>query len=332
MTWAVYGLGVLAFVAASALFSGSETGIYCVNRLRLRLARDRGDVAAMRLHRFLEDEQGALSVILVGTNVANYLTTVFAALLLSRQSGLSDRAVELYTTLLVTPVLFVFAEVTPKNMFQREADRLLYRCGLALLTAKRVFAPVVWCVRVLSATLLSAVGWSEDRPGSAYRRHHVAKLLREALAGPPWAGAGRHLEFVDRVMALPERTVGEVMVPGARVVSLAADTDREAFLRFARQNVYSRVPVVETDPQGAPRIVGVVYVYALLADESWSRVGQRVRPVERLNPKESVASAIVQLQRSSQPIAVVATPHHGLLGVVTLKDLLEEIVGELAAW
>ncbi len=203
---------------------------------------------------------------------------------------------------------------------------------MALLTAKRLFAPVVWCVRVLSASLLSVTGWSEDRPGGADRRRHVGKLLREALAGPPWAGAGRHLEFVDRVMDLPERTVGEVMVPGPRVVCLSSDTDREAFLRFARQNVHSRVPVVDSDSQGGRRIVGVVYVYALLADESWSRVGQRVQPVERLNPNESVASAIIQLQHSSQPIAVVTTPDQGLLGVVTLKDLLEEIVGELAAW
>ena len=262
--------------------------------------------------------------------MANYLVTVFTALLLGVLLTLSDRQIELYTTLLVTPLLFVFGEVTPKNLFQRDADRLLYPCSLALLIAKRVLAPVTWCIGVLSKRLLAAAGWAEDRPGSADRRRHVATLLREALAGGEHAE--QHLEFVGRVMELPERTVREVMVPAGRVISLSADTDRESFRHFARGNVHSRVPVVEPDPQGTERVVGVVYVYGLLADETWSRVGERAQPVEHLDPAESVAAAIAIVQRSSQPMAVVGTPEHTLLGLVTLKDLLEEIVGELAAW
>ena len=328
--WALLALGMLVFVAASGLFSGSETGLYCANRVRLRLARDRGETRAIRLQRVLDDEQTALSVILVGTNLANYLTTVFAALLLSTQFNVSDGAVEVYATLIVTPLLFVFGEVVPKSLFQRDADRLLPFCGLPLLMAKRLFAPLIWCIRIVSSQLLSVTGLEGDRTQSVDRRHYVAELLREGLAGGEHAG--QHLEFVDRVMHLPEQTVGEIMVPSQRVATLPAHTDRPAFLRFAQENVYSRVPVTEAVASGALRVVGVVHVYALLADESWTQVGQRAQPVQRISSADSVASAIVAVQRSSQPMAVVATQDHALLGVVTLKDLLEEIVGELAAW
>ncbi|HUU84098.1 MAG TPA: CNNM domain-containing protein [Phycisphaerae bacterium] len=345
--WVLFAIGILICVAASGLFSGAETGLYCVNRLRLRLARDRRELRALRLHRFLDDEQVALSVILVGTNLSNYLVTVFTAMLLGAALALSDRQIELYTTLLATPLIFVFGEVTPKNLFQRHADRLLYPCSLPLLIAKRVFAPLVWCIRLLSVALLGAIGWHEDDPGRSDRRRRMAMLLREGLANGEHAG--QHLEFVDRVMDLPRRTVREVMVPRDQVVAVEADTDRPTFLSLARQHKHTRMPLLETRPKGTKqgvagggagdgagavgiaRVVGIVNVYSLLADTTWSRVAERAQPVEHVGPDTPVASVLLRLQRSAHPIAVVGTPQNPLLGIVTLEDLLEEIVGELTA-
>ncbi|MHC4093075.1 MAG: CNNM domain-containing protein [Planctomycetota bacterium] len=313
MIWLLCIGGFVVFVAASAFFSGTETGIYCVNRLRLRLSSDRGEPRAVRLQRLLEDEQGALATTLLGTNLANYLTTVSLALLLTRQIRLSEHQVEVYTTLIVTPLLFVFGEVLPKNLFQRDADRLLYSVAAMLVAAKRVFAPLVWALTMLSTRLLAAFATSEHRTAGPDDGDH----------------AGRHGEFVDRVLNLPSTPVRAVMIPRDQVISLSADADRQEFLRTARRHAHSRLPVYR---RHSGQIMGVVDVHALLADEMWDRVDQRVQPTERLDPDEPVASAILQVQRSGLPMAIVARQQGPLMGIVTLKDLLEEIVGELAAW
>jgi CBS domain containing-hemolysin-like protein len=327
MIWLLCIGGFVVFVAASAFFSGTETGIYCVNRLRLRLSSDRGEPRAVRLQRLLEDEQGALATTLLGTNLANYLTTVSLALLLTRQIRLSEHQVEVYTTLIVTPLLFVFGEVLPKNLFQRDADRLLYPVAAMLVAAKRVFAPLVWALTMLSTRLLAAFATSERRTAGPDDRYRVGALLREALADGDHAG--RHGEFVDRVLNLPSTPVRAVMIPRDQVISLSANADRQEFLRTARRHAHSRLPVYR-DHSG--QIMGVVDVHALLADDMWDRVDQRVQPTERLDPDEPVASAILQVQRSGLSMAIVARQQGPLMGIVTLKDLLEEIVGELAAW
>lgn len=327
MMWLLCVGGLAVCVGASAFFSGSETGIYCVNRLRLRLSSDRGDARAVRLQRLLDDEQGSLAVTLLGTNLSNYLATVSMALLLARHIRLPAGQVEVYTTLIVTPLLFVFGEVLPKNLFQRDADRLLYGGAVALTAAKRVFAPLVWAFTALSARLTAALDHGEEPPAHSDDRRRVGALLREALADGDHAG--RHGEFVDRVLDLPDTPVRAVMIPAGEVVSLPAEADRDEFLRQARRHVLSRLPVFHRQ---SGRIIGVVNVHALLADETWEQVSQRLQPIERLDPGEPVSSAILRIQRSGLPMAVVAQEDGPMLGIVTLKDLLEEIVGELAVW
>jgi len=318
---------VLAFVLcvlASGFFSGSETGLYCVNRLRLRLRADRGEAAAVRLQRLLDDEPSALGVILVGTNVANYLTTVCMALLLSARPGLSDREVEIYTTLLVTPVVFVWGEVVPKNLFQRAADRLLYTSGLGLSLAGKLFAPLVWGIRILADRMVTALGSAEAEQGARDHRWRMAGLLRDALADRD--RAGRHGEFVDRALLLSETAVTAAMVPMSEVVTISARADRAAFLEVARSTTHSRLVVVRGD---RPRVQGVVDVQTLLADDTWQRIEDRTEDVVHLRPRESIASAIVRVHRSARAMALVSSPGGAVLGVVTLKDLLEEVVGEL---
>ena len=330
MIWVACALGFAFFVFASGFFSGSETGLYCVNRLRLRLRNHRGDPGAARLQALLGDEQSALSVILVGTNVANYLTTVFMAMLLASKTGLSDRGVELYTTLIVTPVVFVFGEMVPKNLFQRDADRLLYYCSWGLSQARWLFSPVVWCIRALSDRLVSLVGATDAQPAVTDHRRRMAWLLHEALVDADHTG--RQREFVDRALLLPDTPVRSVMIRLGQVVTIAADADRAEFLRVVRNTGHSRLPVVGNTSKTATGIVGVIDVHCLLADDTWQVVAERIEQPERLDPSESVAAAIMRVQRSPLPMAVVRRADGADLGIVTLKDLLEELVGDLDAW
>ena len=152
MSWVLVGGAVLAGLLGAAFFCGCETGLYCVNRLRVQLGVQEHDPRLLRLSSLLEDEQGALSVTLIGTNLMEYVATTAVAFLFAELLSMSGADTELYTVLLVTPVVFVFCEVVPKNLFQLHADGLMAQGSWLLTLADRVFRAtgVVWLLTKLS--------------------------------------------------------------------------------------------------------------------------------------------------------------------------------------
>ncbi len=313
-------------VLLSGFHSGSETGMYCVNRLRLRVAAERGDLRARRLGFLLNRDQNALSTLLIGTNVANYIATAAVATVLMRATSIGPGESELYTTLIVTPVIFVFGEVVPKNLFQRDADRLMllgsgvFRVSAALF---RIPVAVVTWVATPFVRLFAARG----RTGAVDPRRRVAVLLGEAMAAEDVEG--ERSDLVNRVLELRDVPIHRVMVPRNRVVTLSASAGRKECLSLARKHPYSRFPVVDDHPR---RVVGYVHVHRLLIDEDWSQVRERVRRIVTVDPHESVGAALVALQSAREAIAAVVDRNGYLLGIITLKDLVEELTGELHAW
>ena len=125
--------------------------------------------------------------------------------------------------------------------------------------------------------------------------------------------------------ARPETPLHAIMVPRNRVQTIPADADRRTLVRITRRRGHARLPVYESNHR---QIIGVVRVDELLRSEDWKTVSQRLQPVIRLRPHDTVASAMIRLQRAGHGLAVVTDPGGRLLGVVALKDLLAEVVGE----
>jgi CBS domain containing-hemolysin-like protein len=326
--WIGYACAAGLALLASAFFSGAETGIYCLNRVRLQLGSDRNDRSARRLARFLVDEPAALSVTLIGTNVANYALTGFVAMFISHQLGLGDRDSELYTTLALTPIVFTFGEVVPKNIFRVAADRLMYPAVLALEPLRTILLPVINALRRIRALISELLGKPGNLPeATAITRGRAVAMLHDGLID---AGhEEEQFDFINRVLALSHTPVYSVMVPRNRVVTIRADAGRSGLVTLARKNRHTRIPVYE---QNARRIVGAVVVHEFLADADATDLRQRLEAVLSLSPRDSVASTILQMQKSRQTMGVVVDRNGLLLGLVTLKDLMEEIVGELAEW
>lgn len=327
MIWLLGIVVISILLAISAMFSGAETGIYCVNRLRLRLDVDRGQAAAKRIAGLLSDEPQALAVVLAGTNLANYLTTLAAAWFIARQFNLGGGGLEFATTVMVTPLLFTFGELVPKNLFQREAEYFLYAVSWPLSIAARILAPLVWGILLLASLVLKVIGRPADQAWSLDPRERVVGLLKEALAQSE--DAQQHGEFIDRVLRLSKTPIRAVMLPIEQVATLPADADRAAFEVAARRSEHSRFPVYN---QQRDRIVGLVTAQNLLGDTSWQRVADKLEPLESLDPETSVAAAILRVRGTGQRMFGVADARGRIQGIVTLKDLMEEIVGELHDW
>ena len=325
--WASMIAFILLTLLLAGLFSGSETGFYCLNRLRVFLGVQQGNRRAVRLGRLIEDEQGTLAGTLAGTNIMHYLLTSAVAFTFTSLMGLDPANAEIYTVAILTPVIFVFAEVVPKNVFQRHADSLMPRFSWLLYLANRMFRAIglVWLMKKLTALAARWTGAPDVEPLTGGPKRYIASLLQEALAE-------RHQgedqsELIERVVKLSDTPVRFVMVPQHKVVMISADADRERLVRLARTTEHARVLVY-----GGRRtqIIGLVKIDEILRDPGWRRVGERVVPVLQLQPFETVANAMARMQRIQKEMAIVTGFGGGLLGIVTLRDLLDEVVGEIS--
>lgn len=326
MMWFLVIAVILIGLLLSGFFSGSETGLYCVNRLRLELGVKKMDVRAQRLVRVLDDEAGALSVTLIGTNVMNYLTITASAFLFAELVGLSETDTELYTVVVLTPIVFVFGEVVPKNLFQMHADQLLPRGSWLLALANWVcrMTGCVWLLKKLSMLVQRMIGIDETSDPVVTPKWRIAALLQEALADQSW---GQHQSaLIDRVCQLSETPLHVAMVPKNRVTVISAESDNRELVRIVRRTGHARLPVFD---QHRARIIGLIKVDDLLRSRDWQKVGDRVSPMTTMRPHVTVANAISQMQSTRINMAIV-TDHGGkMLGIVTLNDLLKEVVGDM---
>lgn len=322
-------IGALFGVALSFCASGIETGSYCLNRVRLRVWSEQNRPGARRLAGLIA-RHGDLVITLLLTNVlADYICTACVTALLLQYAVASGSA-EFWTTLLVTPVLLVFGGILPKDRFRREADRWMYPLALPLHAVVRLVQATgfVWLMRSVTRAFARWIDPTRDaREAQVLPRANVRLLLHEGAALGGLSSFQRDL--IDRVMNLAHVRVGSVMIPRQRAATVALDVPRDDFLRIARMAHFSRLPVYRDDPR---QIIGVVAVFDVLTDPQRQPIAAHVRPPITLTEQVNVSTALLQLQQARETMAIVQDRAGRCLGILTLKDLVEEIVGDLEAW
>ncbi len=322
-------------VVLSAVFSGLETGMYRVSRLRVRLGAEKGHWPHRILSRILPDGAGLLLSLLVANNLANYVATSSITYLLL-EAVQSEHKAELFATAVTAPLLFVFAESTPKNVFLYRADALMAFFSPMLLATHRL---LTWCgivpllkgLSYLFGRVTGASSSSRSMIASA-QRHQVRAILRETheegILSPV------QTDIVDRIVNIPGLRLNGVMVPLSQVQSVDVRSDRTALLNKLRRYSWTRLLVWEKTP---PNIIGFVNIYdALSCDEPFDDLRPFIKPLRKMDGSTPVIDAIDIMRRDELKIVLVMRsrrPGHELpIGIVTMKDLVEELLGELAEW
>jgi len=323
---ALWLLLTLVCLLASGFYSGSEMGLYCVNRLRLRLRAEKGDApGAQALALLVQRQQRTVLGILLAQNLANYLLTVAATTFLAAAWAVHPARTEFYCAALLSPLVFVLGDVVPKNAFRIEADRWMYRsAGLLRVSVTLIrLTGVLWLLEAI-ARCGAWLARHEQRDDWGGPRAEVIGLLREGAA--EGALTEEQARIVERVMNLSSIRVGSIMIPRRLVATVTADLSRSAFEHVVREHHYSRMPVMARDRR---TVLGIVNVHDVLADDSGAGVREWLHAAVVIGAHETAASTLVQLRRAKAPLAIVTDPRHGFVGIVTLKDLVEEIFGEL---
>ena len=318
--FAVLAVLVLIGFMGSALFSGAETGAYQFNRTRHRIALAEGSRQAHHVQLLTGDLTAFVVVCLIGTNLAN--TLVSQATTYAFQD-LSFRAPELIATLVIAPVLFVIGELAPKEYFRRHPGRLLYSSAPLLRVAKFLFQPIAFLMKLITAGMRLF-----GLPGEGDRRLAAEERVRQAIAAGAEAGTltAYQTTLARNIFSLSARRVLHAMLPLDRVDRLEASMPIEEARAYVRSHGRARYPVYSNDEA---KVVGLISMYDLLFEE---RPGMTIRnyiqPTLDVAPTERVAEALVRMRRARVNMAIVSDRGRAL-GIITLKDLVEEITGEL---
>lgn len=325
-TWLLWWAVLIVGVALTGLYCGLETGIYVINKFRLEIKADAGRRSARAIKRLVSKHNTLLGTILIGTNLSSYAAT-FAVSAMFLLAGAGHRT-EWYTIAIVTPILFIFGDSIPKNVFQRLGERLVYPLWWVLAVSRIVFTVcgVLPLVRGFLGLLLRLAP-AARRGGPAAAHEGFAAIVAEGRA----SGILTKTQSVmaDRIIQISRVRLADVMTPLPKAVTAPVDVTRERLIELMRNCNYSRVPLL--DETG--RVTGVLDIYeVLLEKDDGTPPSGRATEAAILSADTNVTDALYRMQRTSTTMTVVADPTGRHLGIVTVKDLVEEIVGELQAW
>lgn len=330
MTWtwlALWWLAGLTAVAGSSLFSGLETGLYSLSRIRLHTLAESGNMRARIIQSLLHDPRTMLTTLLVSNNIANYTATSALGVILGA-AGYSDWQVIGLNLLIMNGVLFVLGEVLPKDLFAAHADRLVYPFARLLDGLRRFcrYSGLLALITAVSDLVFWATG-SKNTATLSPPRQVVGLLLREAIE--PGLVSDEQSAMAERVLELGGRTIGQEMTPWAKVVKVGLDDAPAMLWDLAGRPGPTRLPVV--NKAGQP--VGMVSLYEVLMHDrdACPPMDRLMEPPILMDRSTPLRQALSRLQTSHLALAIV-TDRGRPVGVVSVKDLLEPITGELSTW
>ncbi len=311
---------VLVCGIVQGFFSGSEIALVSADKVLIRTWRDQGTSAGRLLGRFIEEPEPILTTTLIGTNLCVVTGTTVFALLLKQHWQIEGG---LYTVLLLTPVLLLFAELVPKSVFRRYSTTIAPVVIHPLTWLSRMFTPLVFVVRWLTRWMLDALG-AADNNQLGVSREELQLLLGRSEAADVEED---EIEMINRIFDFSEVMVREAMKPLIEISAVEELETLQAALELFVQTGYSRLPVYH---ERIDDIVGVLRATDLLDAPDLSQPCKGLmRPVPYVPETSKAETLLPLLQRQPPGMAIVVDEYGGAEGLVTVEDILEEIVGEI---
>lgn len=317
-------LVVAAAVLASAAYSGAEIGFYTVSRARMGLQEGASGLRERLVARLLADDAALLVTILIGNNLSIELATHFSEDVFEA-AGLRPPLLDLVLALVLTPLLFLLAEALPKDLFRRRPHTLVLAVAPFIGLSRIAFWPLERLLRLWTLFLERVFRLGPRTAIHLRGRAAVREMLAEGLRSGALQPRAR--ELAHNVLELRSIPIRRAMRPWSEVELLQSSADPASSLARVRASAYTRLPVV--DDSGA--VLGYVHQLDVLVAGEPLRLADHVRELRSLHPDTSVDRALARLRTSGDRMAVVGEPS-APLGILTLKDLVEEISGELPAW
>ena len=319
-------LAVLICLVLSAFYSGSETALVSVNKIRMNQLVETNDAKAKIIHRLVESPDKMLALTLVGTNLANVLISLFGDELTKEiVPSFTDELRGVVTVIYITVLLLIFGEILPKTIFRVKADVLALRFAYPLRLSEYILSPLIYFVQTVTKVLAKLI----DRGATPLTLDAQREELR--LLATMGERSGNLLteqrRMIHRLLNFQDRTVRQVMVPLVDIVAIEKNTTCEDFLQIAADSGYSRIPVYEEriyDIVGIVNLLDVIY-----AENQPETLETFIRTDIHVVPESKNINALLkEIQNTHHTMVFAVDEYSGIVGLVTVEDLIEEIVGE----
>ncbi len=315
-------------IVLSAFFSGSETGLMTINRYRLRHKADNKHPGAMRAQKLLQRQDRLIGLILLGNNVVNVFASILMTLIALRIYN--DAGFIFAAGIVLTIIILLFAEVTPKTLAALHPERIAYPAAYVYTPLLKLLYPIVWVVNAFANGLLRILGVSaEESRGHALTQEELRTVVTEAGALIPERHASMLLNLID----LEKVTVEDIMVPRNDVTGIDINDDWDTITRTLTDSQYTRMPLYR---ESIDDVIGVLHMrdvlphlyHGELDHDSLQRIA---RDAYFIPVNTSLNRQLLNFQRKHRRLGFAVDEYGDIQGLVTLEDLLEEIVGEFTS-
>lgn len=326
---------ILFTVLASAFFSGSEIAFVSANRLKLEIESRKGSVVSRALAFFNEKPETFLTTTLVGNNIINVLYATLMAIYLAEPvrsvytswmgNEPSTVVVLLIQTIIASLVIMIFGEIIPKAIFRIQADFMVKVVALPLRILNVILRPLIYMANSASGLLVRWLKTGSERSDKIFRRQDVEMILKELRD----TGGGEDFDQEDsqilhNVLELSNKRVKETMVPRTEMIAVDQNATIDEIQRIFIASGFSKVPVYQDNIDD---ITGVVFAYDLFdAPES---IADIIRPVKLIPSSKKSKDLLAEFRQSNSSVAIVIDEYGGTAGMVTIEDLIEEVVGDI---
>lgn len=317
--------GALVFlILLSAFFSSSETGLMTLNRYRLRHLAHANHAGAKRAQKLLERPDRLIGIILLGNNFVNVMASAITTVIALRLGG--EPAIAIAAGIL-TLVILIFAEVTPKTLAALHPERVAFPAAFVYGPLLWLLYPLVWVVNTIANGLLRLLHvYPDDSSTNALSQEELRTVVLEAGAMIP----KRHQTMLLNIIDLEKVTVEDIMVPRQEINGIDLDDDWDDIVRQITNSQYTRLLVYRDN---VDQVVGFVHLRSLLpglmrGDLDQDKLESMIKEPLFIPENTPLNRQLLNFQREHSRIGLVVDEYGEILGLATLEDILEEVIGE----
>lgn len=315
--------GMFILLLFSAYFSSSETAMMSLNRYRLRHQAKHKHKGAMRASALLEKPDRLIGVILIGNNFVNILASSISTIIAIRLWG---EAGILISSAILTVVVLIVADVTPKTIAALHPEKIAYPSSLLLGWLLWLLNPLVWLVSNISNALVKALGFAK-KPGTDHQlsSEELRTIVDESSVHIP----AQRQNMLLNVLDLEKVTVNEIMVPRNEVVGINLDDDIDDIMQQIINSQHTRLPVYNNDINN---VIGILHIrsaarFIKMPEGNKTELVQLTGDAYFVPESTPLPTQLINFQKQKRRIGIVVDEYGVVKGIVTLEDILEEIVG-----
>ena len=310
----------------SAFFSGSETALMSINKYKMRHQAKLNNKGAKAAKKLLENPDKVIGVILLGNNLTNILITQIATLISLRLYGDIGLAI---ATGLLTIFILIFAELTPKTIGEMHSEKIAYSSSLLFKPMLIILYPLVFLINFIANSIIKIMGLKDNTSKSPLTSDELKTVLSESSI----KFSKPHLKMLESIIDLEKATVEDIMIPRSDIYGIDIGEDIATVVNNFKRTPYTRIPVYEDNIENLLGLIHIKNIAPMLASNSIDEIEIKklIKKPYYIVSGTSLYSQLLNFQKEKRRIGFIVDEYGDIQGLVTLEDILEEIVGDFTS-